>query len=854
VKAIQNSQSAIQNSQFKIRNSQFKIRSLWRGHPQAALILLAFVALAVTYSLVTPPFEAGDESRHYAVIKYMADTGQLINQHDPAVQPLQHHWSHEGNQPPLYYALATALTFWIDTGSWDDVFWYNPHTTIGNPLRPDNKNITIHPPGQGWPWRGHVLAVQLIRFMSIAMATVTVLACYAIALRLFKGNRWLAAGAMAITAFNPMFIFISASINNDNAVIMFVTLALWLMVHLAMSHEQLTINSLSSSTTHSPITTRPSSFVLRHSSLVIRHSPVLLGLLIGLGAMSKLYAVGLLPLAAALFLWLALKNYHRPPATPKQGTDETKRRTKDAGRRTAVKNYALRLTPYAPLRPALTWIAAMTALFLLVAGWFYLRNALLYNGDLLALQAMRDTAGQREQIPSLATIRAEFKGFRLAYWALFGGVNILADDWIYTILDGFSLIATLGLLLFLALTASRWFHLSRQTKSKITWPAFILLLGWSLIMISGFIFWNLTQPAGQGRLLYPAIAAISALGMLGLSWWLPAAGQKILAGLVAIGLFLFAAIAPFRYIAPAYASPPILTEADLPAGIQPVNYTYDETMRLVGYQLHAQTVRPAEWLPVTLYWQLLQPTDLNYSVFIHLLGRRRAVIGQLDTYPGGGKWPTTLLAPGDIVAGSYRVPIQPQAERTHAPARLQIAAGIYHYNDPGRPGRPATNAAGQPVEPIIATAKLIPWQWPDPPVAATPINFFNKTTLLSYQLAPDQQSVTLNWQATAPFETDYTVFIQAWDVKTNQYVTGFDGPPVQGDYPTSLWAPGEIIVDTHPLDLTPLPPGTYNLIAGLYNPATGDRLPAFGPHGPLPDYAVTLGQLQIPPDPVGQKN
>jgi len=61
----------------------------------------------------------------------------------------------------------------------------------------------------------------------------------------------------------------------------------------------------------------------------------------------------------------------------------------------------------------------------------------------------------------------------------------------------------------------------------------------------------------------------------------------------------------------------------------------------------------------------------------------------------------------------------------------------------------------------------------------------------------------------------------------------------------TLWAPGEIIVDTHPIDPTTLPPGNYYLLAGLYDPATGERLPAVGPDGPLPDYAVNLGKMQV---------
>ncbi len=812
-------------------------KSKIQNHLAAIFILLAFVSLAIVYSLVTPPFEAGDESRHYAVVKYMADTGRL-----PVQQPgeAQIHWSHEGNQPPLYYALAAALTFWIDTGDWQEVYWYNPHTTIGNPLRPDNKNITIHPPGEAWPWQGHVLAVHLIRFLSIAMASVTVIGGYFIALSLFKGNRWLAAGAMALTAFNPMFIFISASVNNDNAVIMFVTLALWLMVRLSESaNEQISAGRVGADISHSPFATLYPCGI-RHSPFAIRYSPILLGLLIGLGALSKLYALGLLPLVGLLYLWLAYQSDRRPQTADRQSTSANPVQNQSI--------HALRTTHHAShiTYHALTWFLTTFLVVVAVAGWFYWRNALLY-GDPLALQVMRDTAGQRGQAPTLATLRAEFEGFRIAYWALFGGVNILADNWIYKMLDGASLVAVIGVIAFMM----RYVFFSlRPTlyESHHSFSTFLILLAWSSIMITGFIIWNLTQPAGQGRLLYPAIAALSALGMLGLTWWLPSQGQKLVVAGCILFLLALASLSPMLYIAPAYAKPIILTEPDLPADLQPVNFDYDGAMRLLGYQLPAKTVHPAETLPLTLYWQLLKPVDLNYSIFVHLLGRQRQVVGQIDTYPGGGQWPTSLLSPGAVLADSYEIPISAEAEFNQAPTRLLIAAGIYDFNEPGRPGKPTVDTSGQPVEPIIASAKLIPWQWPTPPRFEPSVNFADKVTLLSYQIAADQQSVSLNWQANAPLDLDYTVFLQLWHTAAGaqaEYIAGFDGPPVQGDYPTSLWAPGEIIVDTHPLDLTSLPNGEYYLLAGLYHPTTGERLPASTPNGTLPDYAVNLGTLQV---------
>jgi hypothetical protein len=100
--------------------------------------------------------------------------------------------------------------------------------------------------------------------------------------------------------------------------------------------------------------------------------------------------------------------------------------------------------------------------------------------------------------------------------------------------------------------------------------------------------------------------------------------------------------------------------------------------------------------------------------------------------------------------------------------------------------------------------------------------------------------LTLYWEANDRPPVDYTVFIQVWD-EENQ-VAGFDGPPLQGDYPTFWWEAGETIVDTHRLDLsnTPLESGPYRLLVGLYRLDTGERLPAIGPQGPLPDRAVEL--------------
>ncbi len=77
------------------------------------LILLLFLALGFTYALVTPVFEASDELWHYPMIRHLADGNPLpVQVFDPAQAGL---WKQEASQPPLYYYLGAALTFWIDT-------------------------------------------------------------------------------------------------------------------------------------------------------------------------------------------------------------------------------------------------------------------------------------------------------------------------------------------------------------------------------------------------------------------------------------------------------------------------------------------------------------------------------------------------------------------------------------------------------------------------------------------------------------------------------------------------------------------------------------------------------------------
>ena len=174
-----------------------------------ALILALFVLIGFSYALITPAFEASDELWHYPMVRHLADGNPLpVQVFDPA---LAGPWNQEASQPPLYYALAAALTFWIDTVDMEQVRWLNPHVDNGVITPDGNTNLAVHDPAAD-PWAGALLAVRVVRLASVLLSSVTVYLTYRLAAETAPGRPAVALGAAAINAFLPMFLFISGAV------------------------------------------------------------------------------------------------------------------------------------------------------------------------------------------------------------------------------------------------------------------------------------------------------------------------------------------------------------------------------------------------------------------------------------------------------------------------------------------------------------------------------------------------------------------------------------------------------------------------------------------------------------------
>jgi len=103
--------------------------------------------------------------------------------------------------------------------------------------------------------------------------------------------------------------------------------------------------------------------------------------------------------------------------------------------------------------------------------------------------------------------------------------------------------------------------------------------------------------------------------------------------------------------------------------------------------------------------------------------------------------------------------------------------------------------------------------------------------------------LTLRWQAKERIGQDYKVFVHLLDGE-GRIVAQRDSEPVGGSRPTSGWGIGEEIWDNCGIMLPKeLPSGEYQLVVGMYDPTSGERLPIYGIDGErLPGDRVLLDE------------
>jgi len=266
---------------------------------------------------------------------------------------------------------------------------------------------------------------------------------------------------------------------------------------------------------------------------------------------------------------------------------------------------------------------------------------------------------------------------------------------------------------------------------------------------------------------------------------------------------------------------------------------------LRGYDVEPEAVEPGETVRVVLHWEVLGETAENYILFAQLFGRGGAKVGQRDTYPGLGHYPTSFWRPGQVILDEVPIPVDPDAV---APSRLRLDVGLYDRDSGERLA--VTDGRGNPIPlATVGWLKLVAVEEPSPPANATDYRLEEAIALVGYDLVEEEDGLrlTLHWACLAPMDRDYTVFVHVIG-PDGALAAQADGPPVSGDYPTSFWSPGESITDERWISLEGVAPGTYRLYVGMYLLETGERLPALDAGGVrFPNDAIPLTEVEVEP-------
>ena len=714
-------------------------------HPSAfilPLLLAVFAALAGAYSLATPVFEGPDEIWHFAFASHLADGGGLpvLDADNPNL--LLRNAAH----PPLYYLPVAGLIAPLDRQDFPRQFRFNlasPHITPGSSS--DRPNLLIHTAHEDFPYKQAVLAVHLGRLVSIALGVLTLWGVWAGARRLAPGSEHgLALLATALAGFVPQFVYGSAMLNNDALA---AAAGAWLLVALVEL-----MNTLS------------------------RRWALAAGVVLGIGLLSKIGMIAMLPLPVVA---LALVN-----------AEHWLRR-----RRQPSSVQAPRRLPRQRLVDSVRAGVIVYAAAALVAGWWYVRNWLLY-GDPLAWREWQALAGVGRSSLTAAQFASDLLGLFGTFWADFGLRADRAWVWAFAALV---VVAVAGLVV-------RW--------RRGAWPALhpgglVLAAVWFGLLLASAVRYAFVITDIHGRLLYPALTGAALALALGLTGFGPRVGRWLAGGAVA-GLFVVTAAVPLAVIGPAFARP-VVVDGRLPTEATSLAVAYGGQVALVGYHIAEPHLDAGEPVRLVSYWRLAPvaaPVADTHAV-IALVRPDGQVIGRTEARLGSSVYPSSVWRAGDLVRLDVSVTVDAAPD---GPVVADLWLGVRGDGQDLLPTADGDNASLGRI--AISTGAR----------CTAPANggqtFGGQIRLVGYTLGPG--GVSLCWEALRPLETDYTVFVHGLDQAGDTVAFG-DGPPRSGLYPTSAWRTGEQVEDYHPVSGPAL-----RLQVGLYRLGDGERLTVDG--------------------------
>jgi hypothetical protein len=531
------------------------------------------------------------------------------------------------------------------------------------------------------------------------------------------------------------------------------------------------------------------------------------GVALGLAALSKISVLGIIPVCALGF-WLGARS-ERP-------------------------------------RRAVRYAVIVVGLALLLSGWWYVRGFVLY-GDPLGLTPHFTLSEWVDQEFSVLKQLSRLWYIDWSYWAAFGRSIVQPPEWLLEAVVWWGRIGLLGVGLYVWRS---WRLLGRRR-----WLVALLLM-WFCVYLVALLWWLWAFPLALGRLMFPAVAAIGVLLVMGWQGWLPwthdqrpPRWQSVGLRVMTVGLLAFSVFSLLAVIRPSYVRPPQLSASKRAALDEWPHVIFEDGARLLAGEVNPRPVHPGEWTWVELCWESVAPLEEDYVVFVHFLGPDDRIVARRRTHAGLGTFPTSAWRPGDAFCDRINVLVD---EGAPAPAVYDVEVGLY---DGEREERlEARGEDGQIVAPVLVGRVKV---WAAEPLTVAPSHVTDyrlddEIALLGYDVHPAEVrageafTLTLYWRAERQPKADYVAFVHLVDQAGN-LVAQADGPPQFGMYPTSWWETGDELEDVREVVLpTDAGAGRYDLFVGLYQWETMERLPIYAADGTLvPDRAIRLTGVDV---------
>ncbi len=764
------------------------------------IIVAAHVALAALFSVIVPPWEAHDETGHFAYVNHLVLQGGL-----PDAMAESKVFLDQSHQPPLYYVAAAALTFWADRS--DNL---TPQLNIFafDGTNRQGARLLLRERGEAFPWRGTILALHLARLVSVALSGLMIWLIARSARALFAAQPSAALLATAIAAFNPQVLFMAGMVNNDIMVSLTGAALAYLLITLSVAPP-----------------------VPRAAWRMIA-----IGMALGLSLLSKNSALIFAPFTAAALLYIGWQQRWSWRQFLRNGLLVAIPLIVLAAPWYASNylNYGQIIVNRDPAEPITQAPAGLIGEGLLVSirdGWL----------PQMFVNAFRTFWGKfgwgNVQMPDAAYTAI----LALCVAGLAGCVAGARHSSEQT-RRGLLLMAGLGLAMMVLPGYRAIFYQNpdllpgRYLMPALT--AYAALLGFGLA--HGFerigVWIDRRPPLPTDQVSTPTANRLS------------------LAVCIVAGLWALAV--PFVVIAPVYA-PPLLTRTSATDKAEASGST--ALLRLgdvaevlavdadVVYRPDREGLR--QYIRVTLTWRALKQTPDTLAVGVSVLGRDAEVLGTTNAHPAGGNFPTSNWNPGDTFQDERLVLLERPCAQLPAMGRVSVALFEYALAGNGTAisltrSLTAYDAAGNAVAPLIGRFRIEAPAVRVPVIQQPPLGMLAGIALVRAS-APDRAAPgdTLHfdltyetWQAGNP---EGVAFVHVLN-EAGQLVAQDDHPPLAGGYPTDLWQRGECARESFALSVPATFSGTLRAVTGFYTPSDFARFPTG-----RPDDVIELGNITV---------